>query len=164
MISPQNQGGMDSGGDPGAPLTFSVVRSLSGSWRRWLNTMVNTACERLLVSFMFVAATVLRGSLGGPSVPEGGVWGVGGALPRSVPTPGLVAAVHEVGDVGEGGDGETRQVLHVGAEQGVLPHPQPPTALGVQQVPHTLAVDLQVAHLGAPTRSGGPQNLGEVGA
>lgn len=71
----QSQGGMDLGGDPGAPLTFSVVRSLSGSWRRWLNTMVNTACERLLVSFMFVAATVLRESLGGPSVPERGVWG-----------------------------------------------------------------------------------------
>lgn len=73
----QSWGGADLGGDSGAPLTFSVVRSLSGSWRRWLNTMVNTACERLLVSFMFVAATVLRGSLGGPSVPERGVRGVG---------------------------------------------------------------------------------------
>lgn len=74
----QNWGRRDLGHDSEAPLTFSVVRSLSGSRRRWLNTMVNTACERLLVSFMFVAATVLQGSLGGPSVP-GGVWGIGGA-------------------------------------------------------------------------------------
>lgn len=74
----QNWGGRDLGRDSEAPLTFSVVRSLSGSRRRWLNTMVNTACERLLVSFMFVAATVLRGSLGGPSVP-GGIWGIGSA-------------------------------------------------------------------------------------
>lgn len=87
---------------------------------------------------------------------------MGVPLCPSVPTPGLVATVHEVGDVGEGGDGETRQVLHVGSEQGVLPHPQPPPALGVQQVPHPLAVDLQVAHLGAPKQSGGPPKLVEV--
>lgn len=70
--------GTDLGGDI---LTFSVVRSLRGSRRRWLNTMVNTACERLLVSFMFVAATVLQGDLGGPSVP-GGVWGGQGMPPQ----------------------------------------------------------------------------------
>lgn len=76
VISGGFWGGRDLRGDSGGSPTFSVVRSLSGSRRRWLNTMVNTACERLLVSFMFVAATVLQGSLGGPSVP-GGVWGAG---------------------------------------------------------------------------------------
>lgn len=205
MISGGSWGGTDFGGGPGAPLTFSVVRSLSGSRRRWLKTMVNTACERLLVSFMFVAATVLWGEFGGtlgawgafggsggapeplrvpggrlgglgvpgehlggpgaplsPSVCLGGVWGVRGRPIAPRAPPGLVAAVHEVGDVGEGGDGQAGQVLHVGPEQGVLPHPQPPAALGVQQVPHALAVDLQVTHLGGPAGSGGSPKHVEV--
>lgn len=40
--------------------TFSVVRSVILSWRRWVKNMVKTAWERELVSFMLVAATVLR--------------------------------------------------------------------------------------------------------
>lgn len=40
-------------------LTFSVVMSVSASWRFWVKMMLKTAWERLLVSFMFVAATVL---------------------------------------------------------------------------------------------------------
>ena len=42
-----------------ATLTFSVVMSVSASWRFWVKMMLKTAWERLLVSFMFVAATVL---------------------------------------------------------------------------------------------------------
>lgn len=34
---------------------------MSWSWQRCVKTMVKTACERLLVSFMLVAATVLGG-------------------------------------------------------------------------------------------------------
>lgn len=41
-------------------LTFSVVMLVSASWRFWVKMMLKTAWERLLVSFMFVAATVLR--------------------------------------------------------------------------------------------------------
>lgn len=40
-------------------LTFSVVMSVSASCRFWVKMMLKTAWERLLVSFMFVAATVL---------------------------------------------------------------------------------------------------------
>ena len=39
-------------------LTLSVTRPDTGSVVRWVSTMLNTACERLLVSFMLVAATV----------------------------------------------------------------------------------------------------------
>lgn len=42
-----------------AVLTFSVVMLVSASWRFWVKMMLKTAWERLLVSFMFVAATVL---------------------------------------------------------------------------------------------------------
>lgn len=45
-----------------ATLTFSVVMSVSASWRFWVKMMLKTAWERLLVSFMFVAATVLGGT------------------------------------------------------------------------------------------------------
>ncbi|TNN64298.1 hypothetical protein EYF80_025549 [Liparis tanakae] len=43
------------------PGTTSDLRPVSWSWRRCVNTMVKTACERDDVSFMLVAATVLRG-------------------------------------------------------------------------------------------------------
>lgn len=115
--------------------------------------MVKTAWDRLLVSFMLVAATVLSGSGEKTSVAtgRGEIWGGSpdvGVSPVCPPNqPGLVAAVHEVSNVLEGGDGQARQVLDVGAHQGVLPHPQPPPAFGVQQIPHPLAVDLHVAHL-----------------
>lgn len=46
---------------PGSALTFSVVMSVSASCRFCVKMMLNTAWERLLVSFMLVAATVLRG-------------------------------------------------------------------------------------------------------
>lgn len=42
-------------------LTFSVESSVVLSRRCWVKNMVNTACDRLEVSFMFVAATVLKG-------------------------------------------------------------------------------------------------------
>lgn len=42
-------------------VTFSEVLSESASWRFWVKMMLKTACERLLVSFMLVAATVLSG-------------------------------------------------------------------------------------------------------
>lgn len=45
----------------GSALTFSVVMSVSASCRFCVKMMLNTAWERLLVSFMLVAATVLRG-------------------------------------------------------------------------------------------------------
>lgn len=41
--------------------TFSEVLSLSESCRFWVKMMLKTACDRLLVSFMLVAATVLPG-------------------------------------------------------------------------------------------------------
>jgi hypothetical protein len=40
--------------------TFSESRPVSWSWDRWVKTIVKTAWERLLVSFMLVAATVLE--------------------------------------------------------------------------------------------------------
>lgn len=46
---------------PGSALTFSVVMSVSASCRFCVKMMLNTAWERLLVSFMLVAATVLQG-------------------------------------------------------------------------------------------------------
>ena len=46
---------------PGSARTFSVVMSVSASCRFCVKMMLNTAWERLLVSFMLVAATVLQG-------------------------------------------------------------------------------------------------------
>lgn len=40
--------------------TFSESSPVSWSWQRCVKTMVKTAWERLLVSFMLVAATVLE--------------------------------------------------------------------------------------------------------
>lgn len=48
-------------GHLGSGLTFSVVMSVSASCRFCVKMMLNTAWERLLVSFMLVAATVLQG-------------------------------------------------------------------------------------------------------
>ena len=62
-------------------------------------------------------------------------------------SPGLVPRVHEVLDVVVGGDGQLGQVLNIGPHQGVLADPQVALVLGVQQVTHTLTVDLHVAHL-----------------
>ena len=61
--------------------------------------------------------------------------------------PRLVALLHEVVDVVVAGDGQLAQVLHVGAEQRVLPHAEVALAVGVQEVADTLAVDLHVTHL-----------------
>lgn len=73
---------------PGAPpaeaeLTFSVVMLVSASWRFCVKMMLKTAWERLLVSFMFVAATVLgnRSHTLSPRVPWSGVWAAGAAGP-----------------------------------------------------------------------------------
>lgn len=112
--------------------------------------MVKTACERLLVSFMLVAATVLEWkqhlrlhphphphhSASLPSHPSGKA-----ASPRFIPT------VHEVGNVCIGSHSQLRQVLNVGAQDGVLPDPQRAPTLGVQEVSYAFAVDLHVAHL-----------------
>lgn len=46
---------------PGSSLTFSESSPVSWSWQRCVKTMVKTAWDRLLVSFMLVAATVLGG-------------------------------------------------------------------------------------------------------
>lgn len=62
-------------------------------------------------------------------------------------SPGLVPRVHEVLDVIVGGHGQLGKVLDVWAHKGMLPHPQVPLVLGVQEVPHTLTVYLHVAHL-----------------
>lgn len=66
--------------------------------------------------------------------------------PTSHP-PGLVAFINQILDVFVGGDSKLGKVLHVGAQQGVFPHPQVVLLLGVEQVPNTLTVDLHVAHL-----------------
>ena len=41
-----------------AQHTFSPVLLEAGSYWAWVSTMVNTACERLLWSFICVAAVV----------------------------------------------------------------------------------------------------------
>jgi hypothetical protein len=110
--------------------------------------MVKTAWERLLVSFMLVAATVLEGNPFSHRV-----------LPLTFPTllpslplcqpasPRLIATVHEVGNVCIGGHSQFRQVLNIGAQDGVLPDSQRPPTLGVQEVSYPLTIDLHVAHL-----------------
>lgn len=47
-------------GEAGKP-TFSESSPESWSWQRCVKTMVKTAWDRLLVSFILVAATVLGG-------------------------------------------------------------------------------------------------------
>lgn len=51
--------------------TFSESSPVSWSWQRCVKTMVKTACERLLVSFMLVAATVLGGGRKGAVTASG---------------------------------------------------------------------------------------------
>lgn len=83
-----------------ATLTFSVVMSVSASWRFWVKMMLKTAWERLLVSFMFVAATVLGGrkSHAVTSHPGSGTRVAGGAGPPGramryqLPAPGDCAS------------------------------------------------------------------------
>lgn len=75
-------------------------------------------------------------------------------------SPGFIAAVHEVGDVLERRDGQLGEPLHIRPHDGVLTHTQVPTALGAQEIPHTLTVDLHVAHLG---REGGDSGRGSWG-
>ena len=59
----------------------------------------------------------------------------------------LVPLLHEVVDVLVVADGQLAQVLHVGAQEGVLSHPQVPLAVGIEKVSHPLAVYFHVAHL-----------------
>lgn len=66
---------------------------------------------------------------------------------RQPASPRLIATVHEVSNVSVGGHSQFRQVLHVGAQDGVLSDPQRAPTLGVQKVSYPLAVDLHVAHL-----------------
>ena len=85
--------------------------------------------------------------------------------------PSLVAGVHQLMDFGEAGDGQLGEVLYVGPQDGVLPDPQAAPGRGVrvgvgvrvggvEQVAHTLTVDLHVGHLqrgrslGRPARQG----------
>lgn len=67
--------------------------------------------------------------------------------PHQPASPRLIATVHEVSNVSVGGHSQFRQVLHVGAQDGVLSDPQRAPTLGVQEVSYPLAVDLHVAHL-----------------
>lgn len=83
-----------------AMLTFSVVMSVSASWRFWVKMMLKTAWERLLVSFMFVAATVLGGRkshavtshLGSGTRVAGGAGPPGRATRYQLPAPGDCAS------------------------------------------------------------------------
>lgn len=61
--------------------------------------------------------------------------------------PSFVASVHQVPDVTESGHSQFRQVLHIGTQDGMLPDPQSPLGLWVQQIPDPLTVDLHVGHL-----------------
>lgn len=61
QLRPCHQG---KGAGRGKSPTFSESSPVSWSWQRCVKTMVKTAWERLLVSFMLVAATVL-GAWGG---------------------------------------------------------------------------------------------------
>lgn len=67
---------------PHSRLTFSVVMLVSASWRFCVKMMLNTAWERLLVSFMFVAATVLgnRRHIRSLGAPRSDVRAAGGVL------------------------------------------------------------------------------------
>lgn len=68
-------------------------------------------------------------------------------LPGKAASPRLIATVHEVGDVCIGSHSQFRQVLHIGAQYGVLPDPQRSPALGIQEVSYSLTIDLHIAHL-----------------
>ena len=50
-------------------------------------------------------------------------------------------------NVGVRSDRHLREVLDVGPEQRVLPHPEVASVLRVEEVPHALAVDLHVTDL-----------------
>lgn len=61
--------------------------------------------------------------------------------------PGLVSRVHQVLDVVVWSNGQFGQILNVGSHQRVLSDTQVSFVLGIQQVTHTLTVDLHVTHL-----------------
>lgn len=61
--------------------------------------------------------------------------------------PGLVPRVHEVSDVLVGGHSEFGQVLDVRPHDGMLSDSQRTFTLRVQQISHSLTVDLHKGHL-----------------
>ena len=120
-------------------LTFNVSKLLGSRNSRNWRIILYLLCSEATVLIMFV----LGEDDGEDSVgPAGRLVHVGGGH-----GPRLVALLHEVVDVVVAGDGQLAQVLHVGAEQRVLPHAEVALAVGVQEVADTLAVDLHVAHL-----------------
>lgn len=65
----------------------------------------------------------------------------------SVNSPGFVPRVHQILDVIVRCDSELGEVLDVGPHQGMFTDTQVAFVLGIEQVPHALAVDLHVTHL-----------------
>lgn len=76
------------------------------------------------------------------------------AISCSPNSPGLVPRVHEILDVIVGGHSQLGKVLNIRAHKGMLPHPQVPLVLGVQEVPHALTVYFHVAHLEQRAQAG----------
>lgn len=112
-----------------------------------MKTIVKTAWERLLVSFMLVAATVLEWKeVTGPCPSPSQFW-----LPSlsfcQAASPSLISTVHEVCNVCVGGHSQFRKILHIGAQDGVLPDTKRAPTLGVQEVSYSLTIDLHVAYL-----------------
>lgn len=65
----------------------------------------------------------------------------------SANSPGFVPRVHQVLDVIVRSDSELGQVFNIGPHQRMFADTQVAFVLGIEQVPHTLAVDLHVTHL-----------------
>lgn len=72
---------------------------------------------------------------------------VNGNYPQQEDSPGFVAGVHQVPDVGESGHSQFGQVLHIWPQDGMFSNPQSPLRLWVQQIPNPLTIDLHVGHL-----------------
>lgn len=62
-------------------------------------------------------------------------------------SPGFIAFINQVLDVFISSDCQLCQILYVGSQQRMFSHSQVTLVLWVEQVTHSLTVDLHVAHL-----------------
>lgn len=135
--------------------TFSEVLSVSMSCFFCVKMMLKTAWERLLVSFMLVAATVLKKkrenhlniflltfSFHQLFIAEFLRQQLGLQL-----LPSLVSRIHQVLNVIIWSYCQFGQIFDIRSQQGVFSYTKVSFVFRVQKITHTLTVDLHVAHL-----------------
>jgi hypothetical protein len=119
-----------------------VDRLVVWSKRLCVKMSVKTACDRLDVSFMLVAATVLFNNKMSQenlsistNVTVGNYW------------PGFVAFVNKLVDIVEASNSQLGKIFYVGSQERVLTYAQVVFVLGIEQVTNSFAINFHVTDL-----------------